>query len=1608
MLRKWLLTLLLLLGLGAAIILSETPTGSLSGQIMYPEAVEPASEVQVVASGPVVRGVYVGEDGHYTISDLPTGKYGLRGIAAGFERSVPGSLMTVQEGQTTQVPNIVMEPLPPSLNLYSPTQVFTTLENPQINLRSSGLDQAQIEIYRFELEPYLQTPLIRDLADPYGYRSVDLTADLVGTTPLHSWQQAIPNSAQESWSVLTLELPKLQPGSYWVRAVENSQQGSGSADALSASYWLMVTDLGLVQKQSSERVVLQAINLVTLEPVPQTQIQLYSADRINEPPLTAITDATGLALIEMPSDQDRSPQWVVFAEAEDQGFQALSSNYFYSYSQNVRFYTYTDRPLYRPGQTVYYRSIIRRSNPEGAPLPLSEGTPVQVQVFDPDGDLLTEARLSTNRFSTVHGSFELPELADLGSYGLELVLPDDDRGYTSIQVEEYRKPEFQVTVTPQRDWIQQGDSVEVAVEAEYLFGGPVAGAEVHYLIYRSSDWGFRYEVLPRSPEELYFASDLDRDLGYYGGYGDVIAEGDAVTDEGGVARFDLEQVLKDFDWDQDSYYGSAPAQQLRIEAQVTDISRRSVTEDGRLRVTNGSFALFVESDRYVVQPGETVTYQLRSYDYDQKPISIQQGKLRLEAWDWQRDQWRKVRTILDVPFQTTAGAGETQIQIPDDLPPGNYQIRAETRDEDRNRIEDQAYLWVASSGSSALRWAGGPSAGITVIPDRQVYQIGDTAQIVITLPLPDAHALLTVEGSTLYDAEVKQIDGQVAVLELPITERFQPNVFYAVTVVGPDRQVYEGEAPIRVSPLDRFLNVEISSDQATYQPGETAQIRLQTRDAAGDPISAEVSLGVVDEAIYGLRADRAPDIRRFFYNRRYNQVRTSYSFPQQYPGGANKLANQIRQDFRDTAAWFPDVVTDQNGIADLEVTLPDNLTTWRLTARATTVDTQVGSAQSSIQVSKDLLVRLATPRFFLTGDRLMLTAVVQNQTAEPQQVQVRLETPSTLQPEGSLIQSITLPSQTATRVEWPTRVVAAGDTTVRIFAQANQLQDAMQVQIPIKPFGQDYRLGYQGRLTASGSETAQIELKVPEQVIPGSLEWSLDLASNPAGDLLGALDYLVGYPYGCTEQTLSRFLPTLAVAEAVETLDLPLQAETLNTLPNLVAAGLKRLSQAQNSDGGWGWWQWDQSNPYLTSYVIMGYHRAHSMGFEVDPDHEQAGIRFLRRAALDPEIGANYQIMAEYGLSLYGESDLQRVREFHVDQLSTFGLAYRALALIEMGDRDAAQQALDAVMKKVSRDKTFVWFQKADQEANSTRRLWQRFSYQDAEIAGPILQVATRLNDPRAEEIATWILSLRGGNRWLTTKETADAIVGLTAYYQARGLQNPADYQVILRNRTTGSPLGIWIPTSQESYQSIQLAPFDLNTPDLIPGSQVIEIEKNGSGPLFYSLNFRAFEPVSAGSTIGGVSQGFKVSRQYYTLTPNRQADGQIIYQERELTGSIPAGELLLGRVTVETDRDTHYVMIEEPLPSGAEIASQDPAQLTGDEAERDYWWNWFWTHQTVRDDRITFFTTELPQGTHEFVYLFRPDIPGHFLIPPTQAEEMYNPTQVFGQGASQELIVEE
>src|SRR2546427_9295742 len=481
--------------------------------------------------------------------------------------------------------------------------------------------------------------------------------------------------------------------------------------------------------------------------------------------------------------------------------------------------------------------------------------------------------------------------------------------------------------------------------------------------------------------------------------------------------------------------------------------------------------------------------------------------------------------------------------------------------------------------------------------------------------------------------------GPSVTVEIPIRPEHEPNCFIGAVFLH-DNQLYSGSKKLKVAPVDRQLTVDVQPQKPQFLPGEAAVYTVTTRNASGKPASAEVSLGVVDESIYAIRPDNARDIVQFFYGETGNRVNTSTSLSYFFAGHAGKRAMfvaggggaarradlaqlkpehfaepRVRKAFPDTAFWAAKLTTDSAGRAQVRFNFPDTLTTWRATARAVTRDTRVGNAVQRTVVRKNLILRLAMPRFFTEGDEVTISAVVHNYLEEQKKARVSLDVQGLDVLEGTT-RDVYIPSRGETRLDWRVRAQSLREVKLLGKALTNEESDAVELTLPVVPFGvklSDARAGS----TTDPSAEFDAEMTFPAQSTPASRTLELSISPSLAGAIFGALEYLTSYPYGCTEQTMSSFLPNVIVTKALDDLGVKSNVDRA-ALQKKVREGLQRLYDFQHEDGGWGWWQTDDNHAFMTGYVLAGLAQAQQAGYEVRPDTIERGRNWLR-AAFDRE-----------------------------------------------------------------------------------------------------------------------------------------------------------------------------------------------------------------------------------------------------------------------------------------------------------------------------------------------------------------------------------------------------
>lgn len=1372
-----------------------------------------------------------------------------------------------------------------------------------------------------------------------------------------SWRELLPLVRDAEYRSVPLDLTT--PGVYVVEAVN---------PPLRAYTVVIVSDIGLVTKTAPGELLVFAANRFSGEPVEGCRVRVLADQKPVGNGNTA-ADGTFTATLEV-SEPDS-----LVTVADCKGQAAATDPGAFTINRPTRDlvgYTYTDRPVYRPGHTVHYRSVLRWRE-QGALRPFGAGQ-VEVAIADGDDKVLLRERKTVDEFGSVSGAFTVPATAALGYYTVR-VDSGDKSASGSFEVQEYRKPEFDVAVSPSTKFERQGGQVGVTINARYYFGQPVAGATVKYVV----------------QHQPYFSPLRFQDSGedafgdqYYGDGGDAAFEGTATLDAQGIARV---QVPLGPDASQRDYTA-------RIEARVMDASGREVSGAASVVATWGRILVVASSDRYVYTAGTAASIRVRALDYNGAPQANAQVHAALEQVDYRESYDNPRVTTLQQGDVTTDADGRAVWSVQAPSQPGSYRVTVTARADDRT-VRDSTSIWVPGAAE------GGFDEGdrfLELIADRRTYQPGDTARIMVQGEAFEAQVLVTKESQHIsYHQVVRASSG--GAIEVPIGAEDVGDTYVSIAFLKDDR-LFRAERRLSVPATSKQLTVVAETDRPVVHPGEPATFTLHATDASGAPVRAQLSVGLVDEALYGVRPDTTPDPLRFFYRREYNEVSTSFSrdYPfVGYSGTEQLLLTQrrrpmnfaqfkadrpdrprVRKDFPDTVYWSATVITDATGTARVKVDYPDSLTTWRLTVRAVTAGTNVGTAVARSLTTKDLILRVVTPRFLTEGDHVTIPAVVHNYLPQDTQVAVSLTADglaSDAPAQGSRTVQVSQNGQQ--RTDWAFTANAVRPVTFTGKATTNAAGDAMALTIPVNPAGLQRNTGTSGSL--AGTDARTFEFTVPPTANPSGRSVRVSLAPSLAGSMLGALDYLTSYPWGCTEQTLSSFVPNVVVLRALGEMQLT-PTERLQSLDRQVSDGLKRLYDYQHQDGGWGWWKTDQNHPFMTAYAVDGLLQARDNGTRVEEWRIFSGARALvqlwnayPRALPDLKAYEAYVLVRATADDFDVAAALDQLWEAR-SRMSPTGQAFLLMTLDTRKDPRGEQLAGELVSAARTQGELSSW------SATSDALMEDVMVDTSAEATALALKaLADRgSKDPVLERAARWLMANRNaGSYWVSTKQTAMALNGLLAFMKSRGEKPaPVSAEILVNGTRAGT-----VRFDAASLTAPNPVLIDAPAGD---GLNTVRIVRQGEGALYFDAGLRYYDKPAASERTG--TRRLAMLRQYFTLTPV-QVKGRIVYRETPLAGPVKTGDLLLVKLTVAGSNDWRYLMLEDPIPAGTEAIERDGAY----QLEQGRAWE-YGSQRELRDDRTVYFLDHLADGRREFSYMLRATTPGTFNAMPARVSPMYVP----------------
>ena len=733
-----------------------------------------------------------------------------------------------------------------------------------LNVTTQNIKRLTLRAFRLPLERILAAPgrvdnPRNDFLSFHGNFGTLQAARHLGT-PVARWTDSPHDKSHYRSVTETVGTPLVRPGAYLVEADADGGKVRGAAVVL-------ISDLAVIKKTDKDTALCFVADARTGRPVPGARVIVRESYSTGYDPKRkregrgvkvsrGVTDADGLFAAPRRRNREIDDARVeVFAYAPG-GRYALTGQSDWDWSEDdgenrdeVKIYGYTDRPVYRPGQTVYFRDLLARRRAGSDFLPVT-GRSVGIVVDGPKGDQVYQRTLTTSKFGTVNGSFVLPSGASLGEYTVNASLGDLS-GSSRFRVEEYKKPEYEVQVTPSTTQARFGDRVTADVKATYYFGAPVAGARVAYKVFRSP---FSPDYHFPQPYDWLYPPDSGDYLNANADQGELVTQGQAATDATGNARVSFRADKGARGYDGDYAY--------TIQADVTDASRRRITGEGVMHVTNQAFYASLNIAQGYYQTGDTVQIELRAQNADAQPVAAI-GTLTvyrvLPAPHGQEDDQavhtETLATDADGKAFTTWKTGGS----------GRYKVKFQARDAAQKLVVAQAPVWVAGDDLSGRPFRVG---GITLITDKTTYQEGDTAHLLIVADRPDDWVLLTQEtGDQILTRTMLHVAGRARTVDVPIVRAHVPNFALAAVAVR-DYQFYSWQQELFVPPARQFVHMAVTGDKAEYKPGETGTFRVKTTDYLGHPVASEVSLAVVDSSVFYIQQEYAPDLRLFLYGQR--------------------------------------------------------------------------------------------------------------------------------------------------------------------------------------------------------------------------------------------------------------------------------------------------------------------------------------------------------------------------------------------------------------------------------------------------------------------------------------------------------------------------------------------------------------------------------------------------------------------------------------------------------------------------------------------------------------------------------------------------------------------
>ena len=1392
---------------------------------------------------------------------------------------------------------------------------------------------------------------------------------------------------------LSTKKTKLNGGKNWLQkldvnldeAIKNEYKGiyvvtvrSSEDRWIQDSKMVAVSDIAIITKKSKDQIIVFVNSIKTAQPLAGVKVSVISYN--NQTRLEGISNESGVVTFNNVSNElkDFAPQLITAVLEDDFNYIDLRETYVETsrydvggkteYSDTYQSFIYGDRNLYRPGEKVNISAIVRDNQ-----INVVKDLPVIVKVISPTGKVFDEFKKDLNAQGSFDLSFNMPDYALTGQYRADLYIGSSQLiGAYSFNVEDFVPDKIRIALTKDKEKFYAGDVVDIKADAEFLFGAKASGLKYE------ADIQLRHQPFISNTFRDY---DFARSTAENTSVENVFADGN-LNEEG---HADISYIVPT---------GLSGGGIIKGYAFVSvfDLTGRPVNRSTDFTVYPKNYFIGIKAPGYYFATNDKLNFKAAVVDIDDAAIGSFEGTAQLVRYEWKTvlkkdysgnyfyasEESEVLEFSKDINFKN--GLADIQFVLSKS---GKYQLRLAKKGKENEGFvykEFYAFGWGSSTASS---FEVDKEGRVDIVFDKEQYDPGENAKILFMTPFA-GRMLITFERNGVYEHQYVDVTEKSYELDFKVKDSFMPNVYVTATLFRPHEA--ENKAPFLVAHGFASMKVEKKSNKLPVTITAKENIKPNTKQTVTIKTSPNkdiyVTLAAVDEGILQIKNYKTPDPYAYMYAKRPLRVNSYDLYKLLLPeivstsssSGGDMLAAELQKRanpittkrFKLLAYWSGIRKTDADGVVNVELNIPQFNGEVRLMAVAYT-DSKFGSAEKAIKVADDLIIEPEVPRVLSVGDSLVMPVTVINTTSKEGNVSINVsvEGPIKLNTETSVSVNIK-PNSTAQGVFVISTDKKVGKAKIKI-ETSGLAKVTNEIEIGVRPVSPYVTESGSGSVKAGGDVT----LNIPINFLVGTQSSVLSISKFPGIKFAKQLKDLVGFPYGCLEQTVSKLFPQIYFDELAKVIT-PELYRTNNPV-YFVKEGIRKIESMQMYNGAFTYWQGgDYTNDWSNVYAVHFLLEAKKAGYQVNQDVLNKAINYLSSKAKEmnmvdyytaegsrwtvSKIADKSTIYSLYVLALAGSADLSTMNYYksrpHLLSEDTKYLLAGAYAL--NGKWTSYKQLLPEIFTpELSARQTGQWF---DSEVRA-----------NAIMLNVLLEV-----DPSNEQIPTMIRHLSAlTNQMYSTQDRAWAFLSLG---KAAGLNSDADMyvDVMVGDKVIGK------------YSNSDLS---LSTPGL--NGAKVTLKASGKGEVYY---FWSSEGVKVNEKVQEKDSYMSVRRTYYD------------YRTGAPVSNFSQGQMIVAKISLRGfENSAENIVITDMFPSGFEIENPRLTEVDRLNVNADNLMHV--QYSDMRDDRIILFTNLLRNKTTEFYYLLRVVNKGQFELPAIGAEALYDKTYSSYNGAGKVTV---